>query len=467
MLLLPMFLRPGRFLFFLLVIAPLSAGENVPNVAVGVARIDITPELPIRLAGYAARPADAEKIQTRLYARALAIGSDEQKPAVLVTVETVGIPAALSEAVAATLKKNHGIERSRVAICATHIHTGPAITGVLSDMFSGGLRPEDEQRIEGATRSLGRKIEEVAAAALAGRKPARLAWGEGRASFARQRRKIVDGQWVAWGAEPEGSADHSLPVLRVSAPDGKIRALFLSYACHCTTLVAEHNFVHSDWAGDAAGKIEAKHVGSVALVAIGCGADANPFPREALEHVSMHGTAIAAEVNRLLGTKLSPLGVVTETQFQQIELPFDHRVTREELAQRAGTGRIAAKYNAAKWLRHVEAGKPIPAAMPFPIQTWSFSDDLAMVFLGGEVVSEYALRLKRELDATRLWVNAYANSMPGYLPSRTMFDEGGYEVTNSMDYYGWPTRLSFQVEDQVVSAVRALVPPAFNRKAAK
>lgn len=30
-----------------------------------------------------------------------------------------------------------------------------------------------------------------------------------------------------------------------------------------------------------------------------------------------------------------------------------------------------------------------------------------MVFLPGEVVVDYALRLKRELDRNRLWVNAY------------------------------------------------------------
>ena len=84
-----------------------------------------------------------------------------------------------------------------------------------------------------------------------------------------------------------------------------------------------------------------------------------------------------------------------------------------------------------------------------------------MVFLAGEVVSEYSLRLKRELDGARLWVNAYANSMPCYIPSRRMFSEGGYEVDSSMDYYAWPTRLALGTEDRIVQTVHQMVPARF------
>jgi hypothetical protein len=93
-----------------------------------------------------------------------------------------------------------------------------------------------------------------------------------------------------------------------------------------------------------------------------------------------------------------------------------------------------------------------------------FGDELAMVFLAGEVVAEYSLRLKRELDGARVWVNAYSNSVPCYIPSKRMFAEGGYEVDGSMEYYGWPTRLAINTEDRVISTVRELVSPAFKRE---
>ena len=77
------------------------------------------------------------------------------------------------------------------------------------------------------------------------------------------------------------------------------------------------------------------------------------------------------------------------------------------------------------------------------------------------MVAEYALRLRRELDAPRLWVNAYANAVPCYLPSRRMYPEGGYEVDGSMDYYGWPTRLRADTEDLLVGAAVNLVPAEY------
>ena len=50
-----------------------------------------------------------------------------------------------------------------------------------------------------------------------------------------------------------------------------------------------------------------------------------------------------------------------------------------------------------------------------------------MVFLPGEVVVDYVLRLKKEFDPARLWVTAYANDEPCYIPSERILKEGGYE----------------------------------------
>jgi hypothetical protein len=89
-------------------------------------------------------------------------------------------------------------------------------------------------------------------------------------------------------------------------------------------------------------------------------------------------------------------------------------------------------------------------------------DQLAVVFLPGEVVVDYALRLKRELDRTRLWVNAYANDVPCYIPSERILKEGGYEGGDAMIFYDRPTRLAPGVEALVVDEVHAQVPDAFN-----
>ena len=85
-----------------------------------------------------------------------------------------------------------------------------------------------------------------------------------------------------------------------------------------------------------------------------------------------------------------------------------------------------------------------------------------MVFLAGEVVVDYSLRLAREFDADRLWVTAYANDVPCYIPSRRILAEGGYEAEGAMIFYDRPTRLAPEVEDLITATVRQLVPQAFS-----
>jgi hypothetical protein len=90
-----------------------------------------------------------------------------------------------------------------------------------------------------------------------------------------------------------------------------------------------------------------------------------------------------------------------------------------------------------------------------------------MVFLPGEVVVDYSLRLKAEFDAARLWINAYANDVPCYIPSKRIWREGGYEGGDAMIYFDRPTRLAEGTEEAIVSAVHDLLPRALLVDSAK
>src|SRR5262249_7226973 len=104
----------------------------------------------------------------------------------------------------------------------------------------------------------------------------------------------------------------------------------------------------------------------------------------------------------------------------------------------------------------------LPSTVPYRVQTWCFGDRMALVFLAGEVVVDYALRLKWEIDADRLWVVAYSNDVPCYIPSRRILSEGGYEADTSMVYYGHPSRFTPEVEDRIIQAVHDLLPAPFD-----
>ena len=87
-----------------------------------------------------------------------------------------------------------------------------------------------------------------------------------------------------------------------------------------------------------------------------------------------------------------------------------------------------------------------------------------MVFLPGEVVIDYAVRLKKELDGSRLWVSSYSNGAPGYIASKRLYGEGGYEVDGSRHLYGQPSRLSITTEDMIIDWVKRQVPDAYHAK---
>ncbi len=415
---------------------------------VGVAKVDITPEYPIRLSGYGSRRAESEGVGQRIWAKALAIGGDDA--AVLVTVDNCGVPASMRDEVIARLAKKTKLAPERFALCFSHTHCAPCLSGALPNIFSTDIPPEHQERIDRYSRELTDKIEQAALAALADRKPARLSWAQGRVEFARNRR-------AGWG----GPVDWALPVLAVTSPDGKLRAVFTSYACHATTL--QYNLINGDWPGYAMEAIERDHPGAIALVALGCGADANPHPRGTVDLAKQHGESVGAEVTRVLA-RTTPIHSAPECRAKQIDLPFDPLPTREGWLALAQSKTASIAYHARRNLARLDRGEKLPTGTPYLVQTWSFGSDLAMVFLPGEVVVDYGLRLKTECDAARLWVNGYSNDATCYIPSRRVLAEGGYEGAGAMVYYDRPTKFAPGVEDRIISTARELLPKEFDAK---
>ena len=68
---------------------------------------------------------------------------------------------------------------------------------------------------------------------------------------------------------------------------------------------------------------------------------------------------------------------------------------------------------ALKRLKILEAGGTLDDHYRhYPIQVWRLGDGPLWIILGGEVVDDYKLRLKRELGRDRpLWVTSYANDI--------------------------------------------------------
>jgi len=448
-------------------------GGTLPEgaVLVGMAEIDITPDFPVRLAGYAGRMDEAGEVVARLSGKALAIGGDDgDGPAVLIMLENCSATAKLTHDVSARLEEKAGVRPERCAVASTHTHSAPLLPGFAPWHYTKPVPPEHLANMKRYFGELTERLEKVALDALASRKPGHLAWSQGVVKFGCNRRRLENGKWVGFirgdQADSPGPVDHSLPVLRVTDLTGKLLGVVANYACHCTTTSGSFNAVHGDWAGYAQTAIQADHPGTVAMVTIGCGADVGPYPNGTLEIAQEYGRQLAQEVNRLLQGEFKPLDPKLTARQKTVEVPLGALPTREEFQEQAENSRLrlGARDVARHFLSIVERDGALRKSFDYPITTWTFGDDLAMVFMPGEVTIDYALRLKRELDGSRLWITAYANAMPCYICSERLLGEGGYEVDSSMVSYGQPSRLAPKAEDKIIHEVKTLVPPAFTKE---
>jgi hypothetical protein len=422
---------------------------------VGAASVDITPDYPVRLSGYGVRRNESEGIDQRIFAQGLAIGTDRQGPTLVLTVDNVAVPACIREELVARLAKKTRVRSERLALCSTHTHTAPMLKNTCPFLFGEDVPPEHQQHIDRYTRELVDKLEQVALTALKNRQPATLSRGQTKAGFATNRRP------------QSGPVDHDLPVIVARDKSGKLLALWASYACHCTTMADVPNHICGDWAGFAREYLQRDHPGAIAVISIGCGADADPQPRTGLEFAKQNGNAISSAVNALLEQPLQPISGKLECRVTSITLPFDKLPTREEWNARAACDNQWLAYHAKQNLARLDRGEKLPTELSYMVQTWNFGDQFALVFLPGEVVVDYSLRLKKEYDPARLWVNAYANDVPCYIPSKRVWTEGGYEGGDAMIYYDRPVRFDDTTEERIISAVHRLMPAPFIASPAK
>ncbi|MEX0979165.1 MAG: hypothetical protein WDZ48_09950, partial [Pirellulales bacterium] len=237
---------------------------------------------------------------------------------------------------------------------------------------------------------------------------------------------------------------------------GKLTAVLFGYACHATVLSGYE--WSSDYPGFAQSELEKTHPGCTALFFAGCGADQNPLPRRQVELASQYGRDLAAAVDLVLKEKLEPIAPQLAAGWTQIPLELAHVPSRDEVEKDAKSSDRYISARARHYLELLDAGQPIPAVYPYPVQVWRLGQKLVLIALGGEVVVDYSLRLKEEYGAQQTWVAGYSNDVMAYIPSRRVLTEGGYEGGGAMVYYSLPSPWAPTVEAKIIEAVHDIMP---------
>ncbi len=373
----------------------------------GAATAKITPTRPMPMSGYAGRKDNpAEGTEQDLFAKALAIEDAEGNRVVIVTTDLIGILASLREEVASKVEAQHGLAPEALLMNASHTHCGPSYG-----------REDTRDYFEFLSGEIVRIIGE----AIGTMEPASLSYASARCAFAMNRRTPTP-EGYRNHPNPDGVVDHTVPVLRVDDAEGNLKTVLFGYSCHNTTM----GFMRwlGDYAGYAQEYFEADHPGVTAMFMNNCSGDQNPYPRSLLYFAQRHGRTLATAVEAALETNQS-------ATFHQRSVGGPLRSVLETVD-----------------LEFTEESKRAPFS--YPVQVLQFGDDLSLIALGNEVVVDYSLRLKRELGGRgpAIWVAGYSNVYSGYVPSRRVLEEGGYEAVSRP----WKPDL----EERIVGKVHAL-----------
>ena len=436
---------------FHLVCAFARAGEPAPWKA-GAASVIITPDTDMAMAGYAARNKPSEGKAQDLFAKALALEDASGGRFVFVTMDLIAVPRDLRTHLEKRTQEAYSLPRECLLLNASHTHCGPAFQ-------IGNTTADDEAKTSDPGTRYGAQLEEklfqLIGAALHDAAPARLAYSHARAGFAMNRR-LPTGTGFQNSPYPDGPVDQDVPVLIVRGADGNLRAVLFGYACHNTTL-GFYQFC-GDYAGFAQEYLEADHAGATALFLNGCSGDQNPYPRGTLELAQRHGRALAMAVEAALAVA-SPRAITgpVHARFAELNLAYSPPPTREELTAQAQSKDKYVAAHAQRLLARLQKDGALPESYPYPVQVMHLGDELVLAALGGEVVVDYSLRLKKELAGkAAVWIAGYSNDVMGYVPSRRVREEGGYEGETAMRFTSHPGPWAPELEEKIISKVHEL-----------
>jgi neutral ceramidase len=427
---------------------------------VGTAKASLTPSYAVRLNGHANRNSATDTVATPLFAKAIALRWQTEPPLLLMVVDNWGLTAAIRNQVLAELA-SMGLSNERFTLCSSRTNSAPAVTGSLPNLFAEPLSKADLAEIDRYTRDLCKTLVQAGRTALADRVDCKLETSLAKMTFGQ-----TDMRPYANRPVPTLAPDHDLPILRIIDQAGQVLALFMSYACQNNTIAT--NSINSDWSGQAQLRIELALPKSLCLVAMGCAGDQLPHPRGGTNDVRTHGHTFASAVLRSVNSgHWRSLEMPVTAELKTIELPFKPipKLERWQQIERT-THNPWLRARAAYCISELKAGRTLPTTLPYTIQVLGFGGTLAMVFLNGEVVSDYSLQLKQRYDPQSLWIQSYSNDVQAYLPSDAQITAGGPASDGTNVLHRHPAGLDQGIQDQILTSIESMLPAKLPKKAA-
>jgi hypothetical protein len=407
----------------------------------GVAKVDVTPPVGARMAGFAGRVFPALAVHDPLWAKAIVFDNGRSRVA-MVGMDLIGISEKSVAAVREQVASSPGLAPEAVMISGSHTHSGPAFYD--EDRFT-----ELEETYWAA---LPEKLASAVTEAAGSLAPVRVGVASGWSAIGINRREVTPEGTVILGRNHFGRFDPEVGVVRFERTDGTPLAAMVNYACHAVCLMADNYLISADYPGFAMHAIEERLPGAMGLFFQGaCG---NVNPREAaVDHglMSGGGFAIAAHAGEALA--------------REAVRTWQKAVPGEAATVGSTSRRISLPTNRARALKNAEAaleraqrvaGQPVPECNPY--STWYDPPSVeraqkrverltaqgeapveceiqaltvgpvSFVAWPGEVFCDFGHEVKQRAPLRPTYTIGYANGSIGYVPVPEAFEEGGYEA---------------------------------------
>ncbi|KRF04803.1 hypothetical protein ASG89_21105 [Paenibacillus sp. Soil766] len=402
--------------------------------------MDITPEKPIPLAGFAVRSelGAFEGVSHRLFARIFVFVTGEVK-AVLISADLLWWGSDRVPALKQRIHERYGIAEAAILLHSTHTHSGPQT----SSLFTSYLGVMDENYVA----SMENIVIEGINAALLSAESVRIEQGSGYSPLGINRRGVVK-------SPPDiGPVDHELRVIRFVKVDGSTKGLLVHYACH--PVITRENLVSSEYIGVAMASVEQiVGGGTVAAFLQGTCGDINPGDGEQVirgnnEVVKQVGTDFA---KCILETIVRPMRHLTPCHLQwrktSVDLPLKSLPERSQLEITARSPGVLGEWSSLMLARL----ERLPPSIPLELTELKLGEELSLLGMNAEVVVDYGLYIKQITKGTVLPIG-YTNGMFGYIPTSQQLMEGGYEPYESTLYFAMASSFDSTVEATVKEAL--------------
>lgn len=375
-------------------------------------KVDITPDSPQWLMGYAARKSTS--VHDRIYHRIVAM-DDGKTQFYLISSEVCMFSPSLYEEVRARLHKEMGIDPKNVWWSATHTHSAPELgePSMVSALLEKSRTDHEWDRTY-LTRTVDALIGGVKQA-KAKLEPAKLSVGTGMSlANINRRAKDPDGK-ISLGMNPDGPADRIIGIIRLEKPDGSPIAVIANYAMHGTVLGGQSLVISGDAPGIVSSYLEQK-LGVPALYINGAAGNLAPiysvYPSPGSGHLSQFSVLLG---DRILAA-LQALGPASS----DVALWADERFV--ETPKKVGL----------EWPDDIKGlqRKDSTEMVRLPIYFLRINDTLIWS-APLELFCEIAIAVRNQSPFPKTLYFGYTNGWLGYLPTARAFQEGGYEPKTS------------------------------------